>query len=746
MSLAQTPLVLGNARFTVHAPGLVRLEYARDARFSPYPSILAGPKPARPVAAEAARTAKSLSIRTERFTLAYRDDGRPFHPGNLSITHRDHWNEEQVWVPGKRDRGNLGSVVRSLDYWTHCGGPERYPVEGILSTDGGHYLADEGRVYWNARAGWPEARHHFVQSDGYFFAYGNDFKQALRDFIAVFGRIPMVPRWTFGFWYSRYYAYTEKEFLGLARDYRKRGIPLDVMIIDTDWRKAVWGGYDWNKKYFPNPRRALKALHAMGLKTSLNDHPGYDHYDNLPDGDSRIPSIARRLGVLPHQGSWACDWSRKEAVQAWKDLLLAPFFKEGMDFWWVDGWCKPSFGVYPMGGILHGGNDSQGWLNRHYYELSREKTGKRGMILSRWGGVGSHRYPVQFSGDTFSEWGMLKEQIPFTARSGNLGCVYWSHDIGGFLGRRIDEELYIRWFQFGSLSPVFRTHSDHGDREPWKYGPRVETIFRKQARMRTALAPFFYTLAREAHESGLPICRPLYIEYNDNNGAALNQKGQYLLGRDILVVPADGPADAATGVFRKRAYLPPGRWHELEGPASILGPHDHVLSIPLEVIPTFAREGAIIPCQPVGRNVGTSPVGAIEFDVFPAESESSFTLYEDDGESLECEKGRFARTTVSARRRGGAIEVRIGKPRGDYRGRPRKRKVTILVRLEPGERPARALAWRGVKERNARRIPCGVTNRILCGELESGHLFAKVTAPLADDGITVRIEIASARG
>ena len=400
MSSQRTPVVQGNARFTVYTDGCVRMEFSYGGKFPAGPSLLVGKTAARAARAEVVRKGKSLTITTPKFELHYTDNGQVFSPENLKIIHKNSNGQRMVWTPGKRDGGNLGTVTRSLDQWKWCGGPQHYPVEGILSTDGGHFVGDDQKVYWNSRYDWPECRGHAVQFDGYFFAYANDYKGALKDFVTVFGPVPMVPRWTFGFWYSRWYAYTDKEVIGLVKQYRKEDIPIDVMIIDTDWRGG-WGGYDWNRKYFPNPRKAMKALHELGVQTSLNDHPGYDQYDALPAEDTHIPEIGKRLGALPHQGQWACDWSRKPAVKAWCDVLLGPLFDDGMDFWWIDGWVKPPFA----------GTDSQLWANRVYFDLTEKKTNKRGIVLARWGGVGSHRYPVQFSGDTPSEWHMLQHQI-----------------------------------------------------------------------------------------------------------------------------------------------------------------------------------------------------------------------------------------------------------------------------------------------------------------------------------------------
>ena len=718
-----TPMIFGNARFTLLTEGVIRLEYSENKRFNSWPSILIGNRKLLGRSSEIIIEKKSIKIKTSKFDLEYIDDGKIFSEENLSITHLDFLGRKSKWFPGKKDMGNLGSVSRSLDYWTHCGGPQRFPVEGILSKDGAHFIDDEAKIYWNSEENWPEKRRWDIQFDGYFFAYGKDFKSALQDFVTVFGRIPMIPKWAFGFWYSRYFAYRDKDFIQLVKEYRKRKIPIDVMVIDTDWRKAVWGGYDWNEKYFSNPKKTLNQLHDMNVKTSLNDHPGYDNYDGLPRDDSHIPEIRKRLGALPHQGEYACDWSSPDAVKAWKDILLSPFFKLGMDFWWVDGWCKPQFAVTPLGGVMVGGIDSQLWLNHHYYEVREESTNNRGLILSRWGGLGSHRYPVQFSGDTPSTWEMLKEVIAFTVRSSALGAIYWSHDIGGFFENKLDEELFIRWVQFGAFSPIFRTHSNHGVREPWLYSDRATKIFRKYTRIRYALAPYFYALSREAYDTGLPIIRPLFIEYNGNNGGALNQKGEYTIGRDLLVIPADTPSTNSTKVASKRAYIPPGRWFELEGYASYKGHYDMKLDIPLDIIPLFVREGAIIPTQKVMEHISSLSNTELQFDIFPSNIENEFSFYEDDGETKDYERGKFSIVHVKALRKGDCISIEVKPPKGNFKKMLKKRNVTLRVRIEDGEKVFKVEI---LSNKQRTKLSYKLTNKIFAGEVSTGHNFVEI--------------------
>lgn len=726
-----TPYVFNDrARFTLYSSGSIRMEYSQDGVFAKGPSLLVGTREARTKKTDISINGKVLQIKTDRFVLTYKDTGELFSGKNLSIDHLNNDAKEVRWFPGKKDAGNLGTVRRCLDQWQWCGGPDHHPVEGVLSLDGGHLIEDKPRVYWNPEYDWPEDLSKRVQFDGTFFAYGHDFKQALKDFVHVYGRIPMIPRWAFGLWYSRWYAYHQDDVVKLAKRYQREKIPLDVMVIDTDWRDN-WGGYDWSKKYFPNPKKACKELKDLGCHVGLNDHPGYWDYEDLPPTDSHISAIKERLGPLPYRGRWACDWSRREHVDAWKDILLGPVHDEGVDVWWIDGWIQSPFGE----------SDSQLWANRHYFDLREEKTGERGLILSRWGGIGSHRYPVQFSGDTASEWRVLKHQIEYTARSGNLGAVYWSHDIGGFFGKKVDEELFIRWVQFGAFSPIFRTHSDHGDREPWKFSAKAKAIFRKYARMRCALVPHFYTLARQAHDDGLPLIRPLYLDHSQCDGGAFYRKHQYKIGENILVVPADEAIDKRTGIFTKRAYFPVGRWYSLHSDEIMEGMLDRWLDIPVEEMPIYIKEGAILPSAPVGLSIGSEPINEIAFDIYAAEGVSStYNLYDDDGSTnAYLKRDGYSFVRIDAKRKGDQLTASIGAPTGKYKGMPSVRTYKIRFRLDPDESVSDAEVKIGKSAWTT--APVKISKTMLSGEVASAWPFAEVEVKTSGKSVQVRMQL-----
>ncbi len=290
------------------------------------------------------------------------------------------------------------------------------------------------------------------------------------------------------------------------------------------------------------------------------------------------------------------------------------------------------------------------------------------------------------------------------------------------------------------MSPIFRTHSDHGIREPWRFGRETKKRFKKQTRIRAALAPYWYHLSREAHDTGLPLCRPLYLEYNDDDGGALYRKHQYTIGRDILVIPADGPADERTGLYRKRAFFPDGVWIALEAEDVHHGLDDRPIDIPLERIPTYIRRGAILPCQPVGNTIGVKAPGEIHFEYYPDSLEaSSIELYEDDGESKEYEAGAYTRLPVSASRTPDGLEWTVKPAEGRYKGMPKNRTVVLRALLDEAERPVAAKTKTG--KGRWTEVSFSTTQKALAGTAPTPRRYVEVRVTLARSAVQVRVEL-----
>jgi alpha-glucosidase (family GH31 glycosyl hydrolase) len=551
------------------------------------------------------------------------------------------------------------TVKQTLREWQKC-------PPGILSAAGYFVLDDSQSALVDDQGALVEDLQRAGQ-DWYFFAYGHDYALALQDFVNLCGAVPMVPSWTFGVWFSVFGPLAAQDYQDLVDHFEGLDLPLDVLVIDVDWHDHGWCGWDWQKERFPDPKAFLHWVKAQGLHLTANVH-----IEGLPPTDSHFEGACSALGLDPNAvragevfpvknptmnwifDSWQADgggvfiptpeeqevgWllfnlaKSKEAHVFW-DHLHRPLVEQGIDFWWIDGANAHAAGVH-----------SQLWTNHVYYTHQQAQTQRRSLILSRTGGIGSHRYPVQFSADTFSHWEVLQFQVDYTARSGNVGVAYQSHDIGGFFGPQagvgpIDPELFLRWVQFGALSPVFRLHSDHGQREPWAYGEKILRAVRQVLHLRARLLPYFYHLSWVCHQRGLPLCRPLYLHYPEDP-KAYERSGTYLLGPDMLVAPVVEPGED------RQVYVPEGTWMRWQDGSYHAGPARLDLWVPLEEIPLFIRVGALIPMKN-SQNAShhrSSPKPAsvgVEFHCFGGtdQAEGFLDFYTDDEESLEGKDGR----------------------------------------------------------------------------------------------------------
>ena len=513
-----------NIRVFVYSATLFRIEYQPQRQFEDHPTLLMGTRKPTEIEAIVKKRGNCLRVQTPKCELIYQQQGEDFAQDRLDIQFQ-HGDELRRWERSCQHTQSIPQVYRSLDEWPQ--GVNRHSTPIIINNDGWHVISDNAGVYWDCERQWPVVERRPYYQNLYLFTYGHDISQAFADFVHLFGRPPLLPRQAFGAWYSRWYDYQDQELLQLLDEYEQHQLGLDVLVVDVDWHRHHWNGYDWRSSSFPSPQKFIAAVKKKGLKLMLNDHPGYDLYDPLPEDDSQLAALRKQIPEPPYKGMWACDWSRASIVEKWAQLCLGKLLQQGIDWWWIDGW-----GDQPFPGI-----DGQLWLNWQYYRITRSLSPqKRALILSRWGGIGSHRYPVQFSGDTHSTFAQLEFQIAYTAYSGGVGAYYWSHDLGGFHEAEIDEELYIRWIQFGTFSPIFRTHSNHGIREPFRFSARALAIYRKYIRLRYQLLPYFEQLHFRNHLTGWPLLAPLRFTHPDADTGE-QYPGQYLLGDYLLLAP-----------------------------------------------------------------------------------------------------------------------------------------------------------------------------------------------------------------
>ncbi|MFQ5491215.1 MAG: TIM-barrel domain-containing protein, partial [Phycisphaerae bacterium] len=659
----------GPARFTVLTPTLLRLEFAEDEVFEDRPSLFAVQRRLLPPRFERRDEDGWLVIETEKLRLRYRAGSGKFSAENLSIE-LIKTDPPVRWQPGQPNNGNLGGTVRTLD---QCRG--RISVgEGVLSRNGWYVLDDSGTVVFDGTdKPWPTARPEGERLDWYFFGYGFDYPQGLRDLIAVGGPIPLPPRFVFGSWYSRYWPYTADDFLAIADGYKQHGYPLDVMVIDMDWHQDGWTGYTWNRDLIPDPPALLQALHDRHLKVTLNLHP----HNGVQPHERAYPAFARAMGVDPasKQGI-AFDIADPTYAENYLKLLHHPLESQGVDFWWID-WQQERTTKIP-------GLDPLIWLNHlHFQDRARQGTGRRGLTFSRWGGWGNHRYPIQFSGDTESTWQVLQFLVPFTSTAGNVGAAYWSHDLGGHFSNsgRVDPELYARWLWFGAFSATMRVHSTRdpdNDRRPWLNGPDFERAAHAAYDLRYQLLPYIYTMARATYDTGLPLNRPMYLQHPTIAQAYLSP-GQFYFGDHLIVAPVVQPGQGPRKIAQTRVWLPAGEWYDLLTNVQYTGPAIATVQAPLDRSPVFVRGGKPIPMQPPGRLQAQGPLDELVVRVYPGPG-GEFFLYEDDGLTSHYQKpGGFAKTRITQQSDLGglALDVNVHPPMGGYPELPASRTVVI---------------------------------------------------------------------
>lgn len=585
-------------RFTVLTDGLIRYEYAFDGQFEDRASTYAINRDLGSVPKFSAYEDESgLEIVTDRFHLTY--DRKPFSTSGLVVD-----VSGKVTLSGSQWRfgldeddfeglENYGGTARTLD-----GVEGRCKLEkGILGRSGYAAIDDSETMLFDEN-GWVASRrprgHGEQRIDGYLFAYGFDYKLAIKAFYAVSGKQPIIPRWALGNWWSRYHEYSEEEYLTLMDRFSAEKVPLSVAVIDMDWHHvhdsrvttSGWTGYSWSEKLFPDPKRFCQELHSRGLKITLNDHPadGIHAFEDMYETMAKVLShdISQKKPILFNP-------TNKAFFDAYFDILHRNLEEEGADFWWID-WQQGKYSRIP-------GIDPL-WMLNHFHFLDNAREGKRPVIFSRYAGPGSHRYPVGFSGDTKVSWASLDFQPEFTATASNIGYGWWSHDIGGHMLGGKDDELSTRWFQFGVFSPLMRLHSTMSEwmsKEPWKYRKECEEIMGKYLRLRHKMIPYLYTMDVRSAVEDEPLVQPLYWAHPRDKDAHSN-RNQYFFGSELMVAPITTPRNMITGMGAVKAWLPPNGRH-VDIFLGTVYDGGRMLNVyrQLDDFPVFAREGSIIP-------------------------------------------------------------------------------------------------------------------------------------------------------
>ena len=585
---------------------------------------------------------------------------------------RQLWNTHIGHGPGS-DMG-VPLLVSSRGYALFFDNPGD-AVVSVGRSDGGVrivYTAETGRLVW-------------------YFLLGGDVRGVMREVAELLGRPPMPPRWALGFLQSTRHFETTAELSQLAHTLREKRIPCDALIYLSTygdalgWNRGV-GHLEFQPRLWPDPAALLAEMRAQHFEVITHEYPVlHDESPLFAEAEARGYLLdagyerASPAGANYRQGQRYVDFSDPAARTWWWSAHRA-LVRLGVAGWWLDGGEGP-----PAETALRGGGGAL--LHNIYDRLrhqafaegeARDRPEQRVFLLCRSGAAGMQRFGAScWSGDINNDFATLEAQIPLGLSTGVSGVPYWGTDVGGFF-HAIPEtgELYARWFQLGAFSPIFRSHGwVWREHVPWAHGSEVESICRQYAELRYRLLPYTYTLAWQAHSLGLPLMRPLVMNYPDDP-RVWGLGHQFLWGDDLLVAPVTRAGATAWPV-----YLPAGAWYDFWTGARHEGPGGITVEAPLDRLPLFVRAGAIVPMGPVVQHTSERPLDDVTLLIYPAGA-SRFELYEDDGRTNAYRRGGHALTALECAAGPEGVRVNIGDAVGDRSVIPAGRRYLLRVRLD----------------------------------------------------------------
>jgi alpha-D-xyloside xylohydrolase len=502
--------------------------------------------------------------------------------------------------------------------------------------------------------------------------------EAIASYREVTGPAPLMPFWVYGYIHCRERFHSSEEILDTAAEFRKRNLPLDVIVQDWQyWGKYGWNAMKWDERYYPDPAGMIDRLHLLNVKFMVSVWSKID-----PATD-----VGKQFAVNHYYipGSQWIDFFNPAAASLYWKNFSERMLSLGIDAWWQDA-------TEPENDDLAGRSTFAGpgekvrllfplFVNKTVYDgLRKDAPSKRVFILSRCAFLGQQRYAsATWSGDIGSGWESFRRQITAGLGYTASGLPYWTTDAGGFFrpgpGQYTDpayHERFLRWFQFATFSPLQRVHGYQTDTEPWRFGDQVESEVRRYLDLRQQLLPYIYSQAAAVTFQGSTLMRPLVMDFAHDD-QALAQKYEYMFGPAFLVSPV-----LETGAVRWPVYAPAteGGWYNFWTGSPVPPGTTTDIDAPLERIPVLVRAGSIVPIGPVQQFAGEKPPSDLEIRVYPG-ADGDFSLYEDEGTNYNYEKGM--RSTIHFHWNDETRELSIGQRSGQFSGMLESRQFNLVA-------------------------------------------------------------------
>ena len=620
-----------NYRITVLSERLVRLEYSLDGHFSDNLTTLVKNRKFSVPQFKVEQDQTYLVITTNYFMLQYLKNkpflGPKFAPdSNLKVVLN---NTDKVWFYGQAEARNFKGGAISLDDYQG-----RVKLDkGLYSTDGFVSIDDSGNFEIDANGFMVKPDVNKV--DIYLFMYKRDFGMCLRDYFMLTGYPPLIPRYALGIWWNKERIYSDEDSKAIIKSFNRNQIPLSVLLFSEFWHikdkkdyNLYRTGFSFNRDLFPDATQFIKYMHDRGVRIGLNIDPS----EGVRKEEDRYLNIAQELNV---DGGITIPFNvlDKNFMALYVKHLINPLLDIGVDVFWLD-YKKDLDGIQTL---------------QYYYNKDFDKIkNTRPLVLTRSPLVAPHRAGILYSGETIVSWDTLKFLPFYNSMAANKGVTWWSHDVGGYKDGIEDSELYLRYVQFSTFSPIFRFSAKRGvyyKREPWMWDVKTFTIAREYCWLRQRLIPYLYTAAYEYHKTGRPLIQPIYYTYPEIYDEP-TYRNEYYFGRELFIAPITKPKNVVMNRSIERVFLPKGIWYDFKNGKKFIGNKRYVVFYKEEEYPMFAKAGAIIPLANLDENINnTNPPRSMEINVFPGPSDD-FKLYEDDGITKLHEEGYYIVTSI----------------------------------------------------------------------------------------------------
>ena len=708
-------LKTGSLRISICTPALVHVEYSPTTEFPDHPNPVIVKTTWPHTEWKLSESTDAVTFSTSALTVAVdrktgaisfsdaagqlllRDESKSMMPATIN-GERTYRAEDYMTLSG------YGSAEAIYGLGQHQAGVWNYRGETVdLSQENTNIavplmVSSTGYgLYWNnpSRSRFNNRFEHalYVSSEvadtiDYYFLYGPEFDQIIASYRELTGAAPMFGKWAYGFWQCKNRYKSQTELLGVAHKYRELKIPIDNLVQDWFWWDRK-GDHVFNSNY-PDPKGMIDQLHQQNFHLMISVwpffEPGSTAYDTM---DKNGWFIDKTVVAKPpyHKDKMAVyDASNPDARKYYWQLMNDGLFKLGVDAWWLDTTEPETEGREDNIQINHKLAIGSGtryanlfplMTTTAVYEGQRAATDqKRVFILSRSAFAGSQRNAVSaWSGDINSDWVTFRRQIPAGLNYELSGLPYWTTDIGGFVSGNPDDpayrELFIRWFQFGAFSPVFRVHGTrtNDQNELWSYGADAQKILVNYDRLRYRLMPYIYSLSWQVTANGYTPMRPLAMDFR-KDPRALNIGDQFMFGPAILVSPVTEPS-----ADTRRMYLPTTTWYDFWTGSAQPGGKMIDAASPLDRLPLFVRAGSIIPMGPELQYAAEKSADPIELRVY-REANGAFTLYEDENDGYAYEKGVFS--TIPVTWNEASHTLTIGDRKGKFPGMQETRTFHIV--------------------------------------------------------------------